>query len=129
MTRRRPRSRPATRHGPTRDVKVELTKPAKKDISLQGRVYFPVQHSIALLAAAKESKGTFRADLYDGSEKGEKVYDTVSFIGRRRAPGQQPQAAASWRTPSGSIRSRPGRCRSAISSRARTPRTRCRSTS
>jgi hypothetical protein len=69
------------------DVKVELTKPSKKDISLQGRVYFPVQHSIALLAAAKASKGAFRADLYDGSEKGEKVYDTVSFIGRRRAPG------------------------------------------
>ncbi len=29
----------------------------------------------------------FRADLYDGSEKGEKVYDTVSVIGPRRAPG------------------------------------------
>jgi hypothetical protein len=69
------------------DIKVELTKPSKKDISLQGRVYFPVQHSIALLAAAKASKGAFRADLYDGSEKGEKVYDTVSFIGRRRLPG------------------------------------------
>ena len=69
------------------DVKVELTKPAKKDLSLPGRVYFPVQHSIALLAAARVGKAIFRADLYDGSEKGEKVYDTVSVIGRRRAPG------------------------------------------
>jgi hypothetical protein len=69
------------------DIKVELTKPAKKGLSLSARVYFPVQHSIALLHAAKEGKATFRADLYDGSEKGEKVYDTVSFIGRLRPPG------------------------------------------
>jgi hypothetical protein len=69
------------------DVKVELTKPAKKDLSLSSRVYFPVQHSIALLANAKAGKSVFRADLYDGSEKGEKVYDTISVIGARRAPG------------------------------------------
>ena len=69
------------------DVKVELTKPAKKDLSLSGRVYFPVQHSIALLDAARIGKTIFRADLYDGSEKGEKVYDTVSVIGSRLPPG------------------------------------------
>ena len=74
---------------------MELTKPAKKDLSLSSRVYFPVQHSIALLEAAKAGKAMFRADLYDGSEKGEKVYDTVSFIGRVQAAGRQPQAAAS----------------------------------
>lgn len=69
------------------DVKVELTKPAKKDLSLSSRVYFPVQHSIALISAARVGKVSFRADLYDGSEKGEKVYDTISVIGARRAPG------------------------------------------
>ena len=69
------------------DVKVELTKPAKKGLSLSARVYFPVQHSIALLEAAKAGKASFRADLYDGSEKGEKVYDTVSMIGRLRPAG------------------------------------------
>jgi envelope integrity protein B len=77
----------AARANSADDVKVELTKPAKKGLSLSARVYFPVQHSIALLQAAKESKASFRADLYDGSEKGEKVYDTVSVIGQRRAPG------------------------------------------
>ena len=77
----------AARANTADDIKVELTKPAKKDISLPARVYFPVQHSIALVAAAKVGKTAFRADLYDGSEKGEKVYDTVSFIGRQRPPG------------------------------------------
>ena len=77
----------AARANTADDVKVELTKPAKKDLSLPARVYFPVQHSIALVGAAKVGKQVFRADLYDGSEKGEKVYDTVSVIGARRAPG------------------------------------------
>jgi hypothetical protein len=77
----------AARPNAADDVKVELTKPAKKGLSLSSGVYFPVQHSIALLKAAKAGKSTFRADLYDGSEKGEKVYDTVSFIGRPVPPG------------------------------------------
>jgi hypothetical protein len=67
------------------DIKVELTKPAKKDLSLPARVYFPIQHSIAVLDAAKAGRFLFRADLYDGSEKGEKVYDTVSVIGKKLA--------------------------------------------
>lgn len=67
---------------PTNEVKVELTKPAKREIKLSAGTYFPVQHSIALIEAARAGKTSFRADLYDGSEKGEKVYDTVSAIGK-----------------------------------------------
>jgi EipB-like len=63
-------------------AKVELTKPVSKHLALPQRVYFPIQHSIALLDAARAGKPSFRADLYDGSEKGEKVYDTISMIGR-----------------------------------------------
>jgi hypothetical protein len=77
----------AVRPGTGADIKVELTKPARKNLSLPARIYFPVQHTIALLQAAKASKASFRADLYDGSEKGEKVYDTVAAIGRAQAPG------------------------------------------
>jgi hypothetical protein len=81
----------AARANAADDVKVELTKPSKKDLSLSSRVYFPVQHSIALLSAARTGRAIFRADLYDGSEKGEKVYDTVSVIGRPKIPGTGPQ--------------------------------------
>jgi hypothetical protein len=77
----------AVRTNTADDVKVELTKPAKKDLLLSSRVHFPVQHSIALLKAAAAGKTSFRADLFDGSEKGEKVYDTISIIGRERPPG------------------------------------------
>src|SRR4029450_2811762 len=63
-------------------AKVALTKPVTKPLALPQRVYFPIQHSIALLDAAQMGKRFFRADLYDGSEKGEKGYDTISVIGR-----------------------------------------------
>jgi hypothetical protein len=77
----------AARLGAAEDIKVELTKPVKKSITLPARVHFPVQHTIALLQAAKAGKASFRADLYDGSEKGDKVYDTVAALGRVYAPG------------------------------------------
>lgn len=68
-------------------IKVELSKPAEKALKLPGDVYFPIQHSIALIEAARARKLQFAADLYDGSEKGEKVYTTNSVIGRPFAPG------------------------------------------
>jgi envelope integrity protein B len=77
----------AARLGASEGVKVELTKPAKRTLSVPAGAHFPVQHTIALLQAARSGKASFRADLYDGSEKGEKVYDTVSALGRVQAAG------------------------------------------
>jgi hypothetical protein len=71
----------------TEEIKVDLTKPAKRSLSLPAGAYFPIQHTIALMQAARAGKSSFRADLYDGSDKGEKVYDTVSAVGRTQAPG------------------------------------------
>jgi EipB-like len=68
------------------DLAVSLSEPEKKSLSLGAKTYFPVQHSIALLEAAKAGKPTFRADLYDGSEQGQKVYDTNSLIGGAAKP-------------------------------------------
>lgn len=69
------------------EVKVEITKPAKKAISLKKDTFFPVQHSMALLTAARKGDRLLIADLYDGSEKGEKVFSTASFIGPAKAVG------------------------------------------
>ena len=77
----------AARAGPSGEVKVELTKPAKKEMELKPNVFFPIQHSIALLEVAARGDAVFQADLYDGSEKGEKVYGTTAYIGRGRQAG------------------------------------------
>ncbi len=68
---------------PNGPVTVELTKPSKATVTLPAGAYYPVQHSIALLEAARAGKATLRADLYDGSEKGDKAYDTLARIGRK----------------------------------------------
>jgi hypothetical protein len=77
----------ASREGTGEEVKVDLTKPAKRSIFLPAGAYFPIQHTIALIQAAKAGKASFRADLYDGSDNGEKVFDTVSALGRVLPPG------------------------------------------
>ena len=68
-------------------IKVEITKPARKAVNLKGDTFFPVQHSMALLTAARNGTQFFIADLFDGSEKGEKVFTTASFIGRPNPAG------------------------------------------
>jgi hypothetical protein len=90
----------ATRLAASEGIRVDLTKPAKRTVSLPAGVYFPVQHTIALIQAARTGKASFRADLYDGSEKGEKVYDTVSAVGPAQAAGSNrklPQVAGTDR--------------------------------
>jgi hypothetical protein len=77
----------------TGDIKVDLTKPAKRTLTVPADAYFPIQHSIALIEVARAGKASLRADLYDGSEKGEKVYDTVSAVGRVQPPGSHSRPA------------------------------------
>jgi hypothetical protein len=77
----------AARQAGAGEVKVDLAKPDKRSIFLPAGVYFPVQHTIALIHAARAGKASFRADLYDGSERGEKVFDTVAAVGGPLAPG------------------------------------------
>lgn len=86
----------AARKDPSGEVKVELTRPEKKEVRLKPNVLFPIQHSIALIKAAEKGTQVFEADLYDGSEKGEKVYATTAYIGAVRKPGfnkELPRAA------------------------------------
>lgn len=66
------------------DVAIELSKPEAKALSLPASTYFPIQHSIAMLQGAMAGKVRFEADVYDGSEKGDKVSSTVTVIGKGR---------------------------------------------
>jgi hypothetical protein len=78
----------AARNGDGGKVKVEVTRPAKRSLTLDAATLFPIQHSIQVLEAAKAGKSLFTSDLYDGSEKGEKVYATTAVIGNKAGPAQ-----------------------------------------
>jgi hypothetical protein len=70
-------------------TEVKLTKPEKKTVKLPSDIYFPIQHSMALVEAARAGKTSLTANLYDGSDKGEKFYQTHASIGPRVAPGTE----------------------------------------
>lgn len=73
---------------------VNLVKPAKKRVALPADIYFPMQHAMTLIQAAKTGAKFFAANLYDGSEKGEKYYLTNTVIGRKIAPGAKALTAS-----------------------------------
>ena len=71
----------------TNGIKIDLKQPRKGNAEIAGRVYFPIEHSAALIVAAREGRTSLKADIFDGSEKGEKVYETSAIIGGKRAAG------------------------------------------
>lgn len=77
----------AARKDSNQMIGVALEKPAKTELKLHGKAMFPTQHSLAILDAASQGKTVVQADLYDGSEKGDKVYETTTFIGKPLAAG------------------------------------------
>lgn len=77
----------AERKSASGPITVELTNPEKQQLSLAPVVYFPMQHSAALIEAARAGKRFFSADIYDGSEKGVKISTTTAVIGRESPPG------------------------------------------
>ncbi len=62
-------------------VIVRLEKPRRGAVTLTGNILFPTQHSLSLLKTALAGQTRLQADIYDGSEKGTKVYETTSVIG------------------------------------------------
>jgi len=79
----------AVRNAPDTAIQVRLSQPRRAELNLSGQVLFPTQHSLALIAAAEDGKRLLQAQIYDGSEKGKKVYDTTAFIGKPVGPGTE----------------------------------------
>jgi hypothetical protein len=76
-------------------VAVTLKEPAAKTFDLEAGMVFPTDHMRRIIAAAREGKNILELPVYDGSEKGEKVYDTLTVIGAEIAPdGRVPNDAA-----------------------------------
>jgi hypothetical protein len=84
----------ATRNVPDAAVQVKLSQPSHAELNLSGKVLFPTQHSFALMNAAQEGESLLQAEIYDGSEKGQKVYETTAFIGKPVPPGSEDKMEA-----------------------------------
>jgi hypothetical protein len=66
-------------------VTVKLTKPEGKQFEA-GSVTFPTEQMRGILLAARAGKSLLDLGVYDGSENGEKIYQSLTVIGRKILP-------------------------------------------
>ena len=71
-----------------------MTKPKDKKLDLDASIVFPTEHVRRILEAAREGKTILEFPIYDGSETGEKVYNSLTVIGREIGPGEREPADA-----------------------------------
>ena len=70
-------------------VAVSLSKPTDKKFDLESATSFPTGHMRRIIDAARGGHTLLELPIYDGSDKGEKVYNTLSVIGRAIEPGER----------------------------------------
>jgi hypothetical protein len=63
-------------------VTVKLKQPVQKTFTLDGKTVFPTEQIHRIIAAAKDGKWVLELAVYDGSDTGEKVYNTLTVIGQ-----------------------------------------------
>ncbi len=67
---------------------MELNKPGEKKLDLKNELVFPTEHVRRIIAAARDGKTLLQVSVYDGSDTGEKIYDTLTVIGKAIAPDE-----------------------------------------
>jgi hypothetical protein len=79
-------------------ITVKLKQPEAKTFTLDGSTVFPTEQIQRIIAAAKDGKSLLELTVYDGSDNGQKVYNTLSVIGQPIAAthqGASPDASTS----------------------------------
>jgi hypothetical protein len=80
-------------------VAINLSKPTTKTFKVPVGAVFPTEHMRRIIEAARAGKSILDFPVYDGSESGEKFFQTLTVIGRPIAPGEKPPADAAAKVP------------------------------
>jgi hypothetical protein len=74
---------------------VDLKKPESKEFGIDLAIMFPTDHMRRIIIAAREGKTLLQGPVFDGSDNGQKVYETLTVIGQVIEPqAQAPDDAA-----------------------------------
>ena len=68
---------------------VDLKKPRHKSLDLDPGVVFPTEHMVRAIEAARAGKTILDFPVYDGSDTGDKVFNTLTVIGREIGAGER----------------------------------------
>lgn len=80
-------------------VAINLTKPKAKALTMPVTAVFPTEHMRRIIAAARAGQTMLELPVYDGSETGEKLYNTFTLIGKAIPPGAKPPTDATATVP------------------------------
>ena len=69
------------------EITVRLRQPRRASFEMSSDVMFPSAHMKRLVEAARAGETTLNVKVFDGSDDGRKVYDTLAVVGRRIEPG------------------------------------------
>ncbi len=73
-------------------LKVKLKEPKRDTFASEGPVLFPSHHMRRLIEAARAGETTVSVKVFDGSDDGRKIYDTLAVIGHAAtAPAAAPK--------------------------------------
>jgi hypothetical protein len=64
-----------------------------------GEPVFPTEHIRRVILAARQGESVLQLPVYDGSDDGQKVYDTLTVIGKPIASGDKPPDDAAAQSP------------------------------
>lgn len=70
-------------------VAVNLKKPQDKNFNIVAGAVFPTEHMRRIIVAAHAGQSVLEFPVYDGSETGEKLYNTLTVIGRPIPPEEK----------------------------------------
>src|SRR5436190_18794617 len=59
-------------------ITVKLKQPVAKTFNLEGKIVFPTEQIQHIIAAARDGKSVLELMVYDGSDNGERVYNTLT---------------------------------------------------
>lgn len=63
-------------------LSVQVKKPIADTVEIKGDILMPTQHVNRVLEAAAKGETLVEARVFDGSDDGDKIYDTLAVIGR-----------------------------------------------
>lgn len=74
-------------------VAIDLVRPRRGHVDIEGAAFFPSEHLLRIIAAARAGESLLEARVYDGTGEGDKAFDTLTVIGKPIATPAPEKAA------------------------------------
>lgn len=63
-------------------VNVDLSRPRRAHLDMEGPALFPSEHLRRIIDAARKGESLLEARVYDGTGEGDKIFDTLTVVGK-----------------------------------------------